>query len=158
MFRVIHPLRPLTLSLLTVILTACSASADVQSKQTPTATVEKLPTVTSSPTLTETPVPSPTAVRTPSALPDIYISDYLNPIDIPRTYIDDTCEYLKNRWNPDNAAPGTVVMIIMFNNINRGAKPDAADSITVVQFERLIENVKEQGFEAINTEQLADFL
>ena len=49
-------------------------------------------------------------------------------------------------------------MIVMFNNINRGDKPDSTDSITVVQFERLIENLKEQGFEAINTEQLADFL
>lgn len=49
-------------------------------------------------------------------------------------------------------------MIIMFNNINRGDKPDSSDSITVVQFERLIENVKAQGFEAINTKQLANFL
>jgi len=65
---------------------------------------------------------------------------------------------LKNRWDPNNAAPGTVAMVIMFNNINRGDKPDSSDSITVVQFERLIENAKEQGFKAINTEQLAGFL
>jgi hypothetical protein len=91
-------------------------------------------------------------------LPDIYISKYLNPIDKPHTYIDDTCEYLKNRWDSNNAVPGTVVMIVMVNNINRGDKPNSSDSITVIQFERLLENVKEQGFEAINSVQLADFL
>jgi hypothetical protein len=151
-------LRRLTLCLITVILTACSASTEGRPTAIPTDSVEKPSTVITSPTITETPAPLPTAVRTPPALPDIYISEHLNPIDVPRSYIEDTCEYLKNRWDPNNAAPGTVVMIIMFNNINRGAKPDSSDSITVIQFERLLENIKGQGFEAINTEQLADFL
>lgn len=149
-------LRYLTLCLLTVILAACTAPTEIPPTNTPTVHISETPTATASPT--ETPIPSPTAARTPPALPDIYISDYLNPIDTPQTYIDDSCEYLKNRWDTNNAAPGTVVIIIMFNDINRGAKPNSPDSITVVQFERLIENIKEQGFEAINTEQLANFL
>ena len=49
-------------------------------------------------------------------------------------------------------------MIVMLNNINRGDKPNSTDSITVNQFERMVKSVKEQGFEAINTQQLGDFL
>ena len=151
-------LRHLTLGLLTVTLIACAASPEIPPTTTTIIHVEKTPTEIASPTQTKTSILPPTAVRTPPALPGIYTSNYLNPIDIPHTYIEDTCEYLKNRWDPNNATPGTVVMIIMFNNINRGDKPNSSDSITVVQFERLIENLKEQGFEAINSEQLTGFL
>ena len=49
-------------------------------------------------------------------------------------------------------------MIIMLSEINKGSKPSSSDSITKGQFSRLVENVKEQGFEAINAQQLADFL
>ena len=49
-------------------------------------------------------------------------------------------------------------MIIMLQDINKGSKPTSPDSVTKRQFDRLIANVKEQGFEAINTRQLADFL
>lgn len=155
-------LRNLTLSLpvpfwvLAVLLTACGASIEIPPTATYADSVEQAPTATASPT--ETPLPSPTAVHTLPALPEIYISAHLNPIDTPYIYVEETCEYLKNRWDPGNAAPGTVVMIVMINTINRGDKPNSSDSITVIQFERLIENVKEQGFEAINTEQLLGFL
>jgi hypothetical protein len=49
-------------------------------------------------------------------------------------------------------------MVIMLNDITRGSKANSSDGITVGQFGRLVENVREQGFEAINSEQLADFL
>ena len=150
--------RSLTLCLLTVILTACAAQVEVPPTVTPIKPVENTPTETLSPAPTKNHPPSPTPLRTPPTLPEIYLSDYLNPIDRPHTYINDTCEYLKNKWDPNNATPGTVVIIIMLNNINRGAKPNGPDSITVSQFARMIENLKEQGFEAINIRQLADFL
>ena len=149
---------PVPLWVLVFILVACAPSPETPAPPTPTNLPEKIPPGTDSPTQTETPSPSPTAARTPPALPDIYVSDYLNPVDTPHTYIEDTCEYLKNRWDPNNAAPGTIVMIVMLNNINRGDKPDSPDSITVVQFERMVENLKEQRFEAINAAQLGDFL
>ena len=50
------------------------------------------------------------------------------------------------------------VMIVMLNDINRGSKPNSPDGITRNQFWHMIDEVKEQGFEAINTTQLADFL
>lgn len=153
--RLSTPLQYLTVVLLIVILTACATQTEIPPTATPT---EANPTATAHIIPTETFVPTPTAVRTPLALPEIFTSDYLNQYDTPHTYIADTCKYLKNRWNPNNAAPGTVVMIVMLNDINKGSKPNSPDSITVSQFEYLIENVREQGFEAIDSTQLADFL
>jgi len=152
-------LRPLTLSLLlpiwvlTVILVSCATPTEPPS--TPTR-IAKINTATPAPT--KTPSPTVTAVRTPPALPEIYIAENLNPVDTPHTYVPDTCEYLKNRWDPVNAKPGTVVMIIMLNDINKGTKPNSSDSITVNQFERMIPEIKRQRFQAINATQLADFL
>jgi len=45
----------------------------------------------------------------------------------------------------------------MLHSISRG-QAYSTDGITVIKFERMIENLREQGFEAINTEQLANFL
>lgn len=158
MKRHLYTVRYLALSLFIIIYAACSTSTDIPPAKTNTNSVEIIFTDTPAPIPTTTPVPSPTAALTPPVLPDIYLSEHLNPIDIPRTYIKDTCEYLKNRWDQNNARPGTVVMIIMLNDINRGDKPNSSDSITVNRFEHMMSNVVEQGFEAINTEQLLGFL
>lgn len=109
------------------------------------------------PTATPTPVPTPTAPRTPPALPGPYVSPLLNPRDTPHTYIADTCQYLKLRWDPNNAAPGTVVMVIMFHSITDG-QVTAYNQMSVGEFKLLMNDLKSQGFEAIDTAQLADFL
>jgi hypothetical protein len=54
--------------------------------------------------------------------------------------------YLSSRWNRLNAQPGTVVMIIAFN-----------DDI-LYDFARIMEQLRRQGFKAITTEQLMDFM
>ncbi len=111
----------------------------------------------------ETPVPISTATetpdpnRTPPALPGIFVSDLLNPLDVPRSYIQDTCRYLKMRWDPNNSAPGTVVMPIMFHSITDG-EVIYADQISVTQFNQIMHDLQQQGFEAITVQQLADFL
>ena len=104
-----------------------------------------------------TPLPSPTAVRTPPALPPIYVSDALNPKDTPHTYIEDTCQYLKDKWNPNNAAPGTVLFIVMFHSIINGEAQDA-NQISAADARHLLDDLHEQGFVAIDTQQAADFL
>ena len=106
---------------------------------------------------TETPIPSPTAIRTPPALPANYQSPILHPLDTPHTYIADTCEYLNAKWNPNNSAPGTVVMVVMIHGITSGAV-DKLYQINADDLRRLLENLHDQGFQAINTEQLAGFL
>ena len=149
-------LQKLVIGLLTVILTACAAPT--KSPPTPTAETESVTVSTASPVPSKTPSPTSTAVRTPPALPDSFFSDYLHSDDIPQAYIENTCEYLKNRWTPGNAAPGTVVMIVMLNDIVKEALATSTDGTTAGRLEHMFENITAQGFEAINTEQLSGFL
>lgn len=157
----------LTLGLLAQLLAACqpSASSPASPDVNATAMAGAMLTVSAqmtqtaqyTPAPTETPIPTPTIPRTPPALPGTYQSPYLNPKDTPHTYIQDTCQYLKAKWDPNHAAPGTVVMIIMFHSINKGEASDPED-ISAKDFQRLMNDLKQMGFEAINTQQLADFL
>ena len=101
-----------------------------------------------------------TVESTPSTqyeLPETFQTSLLNPLDIPRTYIDETCRYLRNKWNPLNATPGTVVMAIRFQNINRGTA-EIPNSIPLIEFRDLMDQLKSQGFEAVNTEELQGFV
>src|SRR5688572_21488575 len=112
--------------LLTIIFTACqpalpaSPTPDINAALTQafqTAFAQLQPSATPLPT--DTPIPPPTAIRTPPALPATFAASQLNPLDAAHTYIEDTCQYLKDKWNPENAAPGTVVMAIMFHGITQ---------------------------------------
>jgi hypothetical protein len=120
-----------------------------------TALAQLQPTVTPLPT--DTPPAPPTAVRTPPALPGTFVASQLNPLDTPHTYIEDTCQYLHDKWNSNNAAPGTVVMVIMFHGITQ-EQAERVHDISKQDFKQLMNDMKEQGFEAINATQLADFL
>lgn len=131
------------------LLTATNA---VQVDEVPTATQ----VLTPEPSQTSEPTPLPLNL-TPPDLPGIYISDLLNPLDYPHTYISDTCTYLKNKWSPDKSKPGTVVMSIMFHSITDG---DAIqpDMITKDNFELLMRSLHDQNFSPISTTQFRDFL
>ncbi len=160
---------------LLLMLTACTPAAAEQPAIDTTAIFENaLLTATyaiTGPTETATPEP-PTAVpptteptatitpdpnRTPPALPAVFTSQYLNPMDAPRSYIEDTCTYLKMRWDPNNAAPGTVVMPIMFHGITDAAVAEGT-SITNEYLMAMARNLNEQGFQAITMQQLQAFL
>jgi hypothetical protein len=148
--------------LITVFVTSCAPAAtptaDVNAIMTQAArTVIAQMTLDPSPTPTGTPVPTATAVRTPPALPAVFQTGRLNPLDTPHTYIKDACQYLKMKWDPNNAAPGTVVMAVMFHSIIDGAVSDP-NQIDSRSFAQLMRDMKDQGFEAIDTQQLADFL
>lgn len=152
-------------SLLAVILTACSSSAtsapttDVGIALTQayeTVVAQMQPTQTPLPT--ETPIPTATVPRTPPALPGVFSTSQLNPLDTPHTYIQDTCQYLYDKWNSNNAAPGTVVMVIMLHGIKKEAADVTANDITVQDFRQMMNDLKEQGFEAITANQMADFM
>ncbi len=105
----------------------------------------------------DTPSPVPTAPLTPPALPAIFQTDRLNPLDTPHAYIEDTCRYLRDKWNSNNAAPGTIVMIIKLHSVNQGAA-EGSDDISVADFQRMMDDLQRQQFQAITTRQLADFL
>ena len=76
----------------------------------------------------------------------LFQSSHLNPLDTPRTYIQDSCLYLINRWNRLNAEPGTVVMIVTFNED------------ILYDFSKIMEQLYDQGFKAINTQQFLTFM
>lgn len=108
---------------------------------------------------TSTPSATPTQVRTPPVLPGIFSSDLLAADVQPQTYVEDTCQYLKARWNPNNSAPGTVVMVVMYHSITEDGNPLIDDSqIHHSDLVMTLEHAYEVGFETITTEQLANFL
>lgn len=165
MYRPFHIF--LSLGLLAVILTACAPSPASPTPDMDVVMTQAIQTamagmITPTPLPTETPVPSiPTATmapRTPPALPPTFTTNVLNPLDTPHTYEADTCQYLQNKWNPNNAVPGTIVIVIMFHGINKDASNLDPNDITVTDFKKLMNSLKELGFEAINTTQLAEFM
>lgn len=83
---------------------------------------------------------------TPLPPPAVFESRFLNPLDTPHTYIQDSCVYLMNRWNRINAAPGTVVMIVTFNED------------ILYNFTQIMTQLHDQGFKAITTQQLLTFM
>lgn len=119
-----------------------------------TQTAEYVP-ATAAPT--QTPIPAPTAVRTPPALPAGFSTTLLNPLDTPHTYIEDSCQALKAKWDSKNAVPGTVIMPIMFHSITKG-EVTAADQISFTDFKKTMNDLHDMGFQAIDMQQAADFL
>lgn len=120
-----------------------------------------VPARTSSPTSTATPrpsrTPSPTATRTPPALPAPYRTSLLNPLDPPHEYLQEPCQALHDKWASTNSPPGTVAMVIMFHSISDKATSNP-NHISEFDFRYLMQRLHEQGFQAITTAQLADFL
>jgi hypothetical protein len=150
------------LSLPIIFLSACQAApastpdmSAALTKAFETAVAQLQPTATLVPS--ETPIPTATAVRTPPALPSTFVASQLNPLDTPHTYIQDTCQYLKDKWNSNNAAPGTVVMVVMFHGIIKG-QVEKDNQISVSNFKQVMNDLHDMGFQAITTQQLADFL
>jgi hypothetical protein len=153
----------LNLSLFALLLIACQPAAPTQdiSIQFTSAfetAVAQINQPSATPAVTETPiVPTATIQRTPPALPTIFQTTILKPEDLPRTYVADTCQYLQNKWNPNNAAPGTVVMVIMFHGISKEA-PDNVNGISVNDFKKLTNDLFDMGFQAISMQQMVDFV
>ena len=106
---------------------------------------------------TNTAITQKIEAQTPPALPAIYQSPFLNPLDKPHTYIEETCQSIRKKWDPLSAEPGTVVMIIMFHEIQRGPV-DSVDGMSVFNFDKIMLKLKEQGFRAVNTKQFLAFM
>jgi len=140
---------------LALFLAACATPA-----AQPTATWT--PSATSSPTstltATLTPTLTPTPIRTPPALPAPFQTSLLNPLDTPHTYIQDTCQYLLDKWTSTNSAPGTVVIAVMFHSIMKPGDNVGDNQISQEQFTELMGGLSHHGFEAITTAQLAAFM
>jgi hypothetical protein len=152
----------LGLSLLTASLASCQPTpATADPNLALTAAIEtafaQISQPTATPLPTDTPIPTATVPRTPPALPAVYQTSLLDPTDIPRIYVSDSCQYLKAKWDPNNAAPGTVVMVVMFHSITKG-KAESSNQISAEDFRKLMNDLHEMGFQAINMQQMVDFM
>jgi len=124
---------------------------------------QSFPTATPSPTPTTpppTPTPTVTPIRTPPVLPAQFNTALLASDVTPVSYIQDTCEYLKMRWDPNNSAPGTVVMTIMYHSVTEDYNEisSSGEQVRHKDVVMMFEHAHEVGFETITAAQLADFL
>ncbi len=151
-----------------LLLSACANSAvaepeiDIQAAQTQAVatifaevTQTAYAMVTEPPTLTPEPTRDPN--RTPPALPSVFTTGLLNPLDTPHTYVEDACVYLNRKWSEGKAEPGTVLVPIMFHSITKG-DATADNAITFTEFKRIMNDLHEMGFEAVTMQQAVDFL
>ncbi len=133
-------------------LIACQSSANL-----PVSAGETLPVAATATPVSEATAIPPTAILTPPVLPSTFQTTILNPLDTPHTYIQDECQYLKSKWNGFNAQPGTIVMIILMKGIYKGFVEESG-GIDSGDLAKIMEELKKQGFEAIDTEQLLGFM
>ena len=149
---------PGILLLLVFLLSAClpvSPASGLVLNRFSTASVAASQTAALTPADISTSTPSPT--RTLPALPGLYQTALLNPLDTPHTYIQEACQYLHDQWSSVNSAPGTVVMVIMFHSIMDEAIT-APNQISEYNFRLLMKSLHQDGFQAISTLQLDEFL
>jgi peptidoglycan/xylan/chitin deacetylase (PgdA/CDA1 family) len=79
-------------------------------------------------------------------------------MDYPHHYIENACQYLKLKWDPNNSSPGTIVFVIMFHSILKAGDTPPANGIMAGEFRHMMKTLHEQNFEAITMEQLVSFL
>lgn len=142
---------------LVILMSACArVSSSPVASQTSTPAPDATATASLAPApASSTPIPLPT-----STLPDLpppYQATLLNSLDTPHTYIQDACQYLRDKWSSVNSAPGTIVMVIMFHKITNETITDP-NQISEYNFRRLMSSLHKDGFQAITTLQLAGFL
>lgn len=153
----------LTFSLFATLLAACQPAATTPDQNLAmTAAIEtafaQINAPTATPQIIDTPVPTATVPRTPPALPSAYQPSMLQPENLPRTYVADSCQYLKNKWDSTKSAPGTVVMTIMYHGILKDDKVDDPKNITVKNHHKLMNSLHDMGFQTINMQQMSDFM
>ncbi|HAD06757.1 MAG TPA: hypothetical protein DCE76_06320, partial [Anaerolineaceae bacterium] len=148
-------------------LAACTDIADLPPDVpfTPSLTPKKVLSATPSPfrplpsatTLVESPTATPQFTETPPPLG--IFTPRLNKGIVPVPYLQDTCQYLADRWNPQNAQPGTIVVPIMFHGVRKEGGT-VSDNITVTEkyFKETIQHAVDLGFQTITTQQLVAFL
>lgn len=150
-----------------LILNACGSSAQAPTAPTPARTPIVIhvsafvltPSPFPPPTLSSPPVqPTPIFPLAPDITPEpplVFQSGQLLRGAKPVAYIDDACEYLASRWNPANAAPGTIIVPIMYHRVQE--KP-GENGVPDAYFRATMKTAHRLGFQTITAQQAADFL
>jgi len=156
------------LLLLTGLLAGCEKDSEVAVARTPivihldenSAQTEEVAASAPSPVPTATPEPRsvPRATIDPDITPEppiLFQSKKILRVAKPVTYIEDTCDYLRMRWDPDNAEPGTVIVPVMYHRVKRAEGELGVDQ---TYFKQTMREAHRLGFQTITAEQAADFL
>jgi len=156
------------LLLLTGLLAGCEKDSEVAVARTPivihldenSARTEEVAASAPSPVPTATPEPHsvPRATIDPDITPEppiLFQSKKILRVAKPVTYIEDTCDYLRMRWDPDNAEPGTVIVPVMYHRVKRA---EGERGVNQAYFKQTMREAHRLGFQTITAEQAADFL
>jgi len=138
-------------------LSACARTQTPVLSRTPVSIRLPAPaTATPSPTATQAPAPAPTPTPAPApaSLP-IFTSDLLLRGAKPVSYLEDTCTYLRQRWDPANAEPGTIIVPIMYHRVKEKAGEHGVDD---AYFRQTMRTAHRLGYQTITAQQAADFL
>ncbi len=158
------------MSLIVLELVACTMAPSSLNQPSPSVrpnppSLRRLQTVPIQPTATETPEPTPLPTETPVP------TATTQPFDLeqfstrlysgvqPYGYIEDTCQYLANRWGVDKSRPDTVVVPLMYHSVRQAGK-EVLDNMSVTEeyFLFTMDYAKKLGFETITSAELAGFL
>ena len=141
----------ITLALLLLLVSACGASRRAPA---PTRTPIALSAAFSAPAAPAAPATSLATDVTPEP-PVVFQSKQLFRGVKPVTYIDDVCEYLRLRWDPANAAPGTFIVAIMYHRVKEKPGENGVDD---AYFKQTMREAHQLGYQTITARQAADFL
>jgi len=146
---------PYLLGTLLLLLGACSPQTASPPLSESTAT-NPPPTPTILPPIATNSLNPPAPI---SPLPAEFTTNSLRAGNSPVNYIQDSCQYMANRWDPENSLPGTVVAPIMFHSIRPyGEEVSDPSSINLDYFDATIRFAENLGFETITSEELTAFL
>ncbi len=115
-------------------------------------------------TPTQLPAASPTpalpagAVAGAASLPDPFDSDLLLRGVQPQTYIEDACAYLQQRWAPENSAPGTILVPVMYHRVGEGAGAGGGEGVPPAYFRQTMAEARRLGYQTVTAAQAASFL
>lgn len=88
----------------------------------------------------------------------IFTTDLIESIDIPHTYVSDTCTLIKNRWGEGKAAPGTIVIVINYYQVVGAYYPYEDDSVKEQHHNKITNDLFDQGFTTITMNQFIGFM
>lgn len=156
------------LLLVAALVTACSKDAEPEVRRTPV--IVHLPATSTPSGVVEVAANAATATLIPAEKPviratippdvtpeppPVFQTNKILRVAKPTTYIDDVCEYLRLRWDPNNAAPGTIIVPVMYHRIKNKPGERGLDKN---YFRQTMREAHRLGFETITSEQAADFL
>ncbi len=123
-----------------------------------TPTVAPATPTNTAPATSAKPVPPTNLAVSGSQSPAVFQTSELYRGIRPVTYVEDTCEYLRDKWDPAKSAPGTFVAPIMYHAISPTNRTRASTWTPSSYFYRTINEAKRLGFETVTAAEVASFL